>query len=41
MSPNPEPDPTPEPYPGAPATPQTDDALTDDDLEIVFGGYRA
>lgn len=27
-------------YPGAPATPRTDDALTDDDLEIVSGGYR-
>ncbi|MEI6374146.1 MAG: hypothetical protein WCP26_10230 [Actinomycetes bacterium] len=25
-------------YPGAPATPQTDDALTDEDLEIVSGG---
>ena len=25
-------------YPGAPATPVTDDALTDDALEIVSGG---
>ena len=25
-------------YPGAPATPVTDDALTDADLEIVSGG---
>ncbi|MEI6374148.1 MAG: hypothetical protein WCP26_10240 [Actinomycetes bacterium] len=28
-------------YPGAPATPQTDDALTDDDLDIVSGGLVA
>ena len=27
-------------YPGAPATPVTDDALTDDALDIVSGGFR-
>ena len=27
-------------YPGAPGTPVTDDALTDDALDIVSGGYR-
>ena len=32
-------DPTDTDYPGAPVTPQADDALTDEALDIVFGGY--
>ena len=38
MRPTPESGPT--TSPGAPATPQTDDALNDDDLDIVSGGLR-
>jgi len=33
-------DPTDNGYPGAPATPQADDELTDDDLDIVSGGRQ-
>ena len=37
MSPHEKPDAT--NYPGAPEAPVTDDALTDDDLDVVSGGH--